>query len=143
VADHIFGKAQLAAGEFPWQFDVVEIFVSVAGAQANVPYYEFELSALNQTLALKIVDPKHLPKTASQFGVVHSIEPVAGGWIGTLEIPLRNLGWTGNPQTIVGNAFAVLGEGRQRAYWSLFLPRQMHPSFHHPENFRAIISCED
>ena len=40
-------KKVLAAGEYPYQFDVVELFVTFS--DGGFPYYEFEVSPYNQT----------------------------------------------------------------------------------------------
>jgi hypothetical protein len=141
MAATINGKPVLAPGEFPYQFDVVEVFVSVDGNSLHVPYYEFELSAFNQTLQLKILDPKKLNSPPSDFGLVHSVQAVPGGWIGRLQIPLKNLGWAGDPSTVIGNAFAVLGFRPNRNFWSLALPPSRAPSFHQPQFFKPLITC--
>jgi hypothetical protein len=70
----------------------------------------------------------------------HSAAIQAGrpGWDAVMEIPLRELGWTGDPATITGNAFAILGAKGVRRFYSAYLPRQQKPNFHQPEFFKPF-----
>ena len=55
-----------------------------------------------------------------------------------MEIPLKELGWKGNPATITGNAFAILGAKGVRRFYSAYLPRQRKPNFHQPSFFKPF-----
>jgi hypothetical protein len=139
-ATNINAKSPLEEGEYPYQFDVVELFVSAAGSN-NLPYYEFELSPLNQTFQVKVVDPRESYIDGVEMDIRTHTEKTAFGWIGTIEIPLVNLLWTGDIKDVVGNAYAVQGMPHQRSYWSLYLPQQKKPRFHLPEFFRPLLDC--
>jgi hypothetical protein len=137
----IYAKAPLDANEYPFQRDVVEVFVSVSGATTNnFPYYEFELSPYNQAFQVKIPGVKqrfqegiHVP------GFEHAVTRLNGRWVGTMTIPLDALGWDGDVTKVVGNAYAILGKPPHRSLWSLFLPVQTKPNFHRPEFFRPLV----
>ena len=49
-------KKVLGPGEHPYQFDVVEIFVTFS--DDGFPYFEFEVSPYNQTFQVRIVSKK-------------------------------------------------------------------------------------
>jgi hypothetical protein len=49
-------KKVLAPGEYPYQFDVVELFVTFS--DSGFPYFEFEVSPYNQTFQVRIVSEK-------------------------------------------------------------------------------------
>lgn len=134
-------KPVLGPGEFPFQFDVVEVFVSVEG-DARLPYFEFELTPLNQTLQVKILDPKKPFINGVDLGLRTSVERTAWGWIGHMEIPLLALGWKGDPAMVVGDALAVQGKRPNRSYWSAVLPAMRRPDFHQPKYFRPLLTCE-
>jgi hypothetical protein len=64
----------------------------------------------------------------------------AGGWNAELKIPLKSLGWDGNPEKIRGNFYSTLGKS-PRSYWSTFLPKAKKPDFHQPQYFQSLLSC--
>src|SRR5665213_2670242 len=74
-SDAMNSKDPLAPGEFAFQFDVVELFVSVDGNSGNLPYYEIDISAANQIFQKKIVNPKHLTADQDKLNIVHSVVP--------------------------------------------------------------------
>lgn len=126
---------KLSPGEYPYQFDVVEIFVGVRGS--SYPYYEFELSPYNESFQV-FIDWKNGKKVMTNFvdmGIETSAVIGNKSWTAEIKIPLKNLGWDGRPENIIGNAFAVLGKSGTRSYWSLNLPEQAKPNFHKPEHF--------
>lgn len=136
-------KEQLAANEYPYQFDVVEVFVSVAGlrgAQGPFPYFEFELSPFDQTFAVRIDSLKKPFHDGIDVGLRHEVTRTADGWVGEMWIPLDRLGWDGRVEKVVGNAYAILGpHGGGREYWSLTLPPLKKPNFHQPKFFRPLL----
>ena len=134
----VYGKSMLGPHEYPYQFDVVEVFVSVEG---SLPYYEFELTPFGQTLEVRVQDPHKPFEAGLHLGVETRIETVSDGWNAEFRIPLERLGWKGDPSRIVGNAFAILGAKSHRRYYSRSLPSQAKPSFHRPEFFRSLVPC--
>lgn len=137
----INAKPHLGDQEFPYQRDVVEIFISVEGNSDSLPYYEFELSPLGQTFEVRVDDLRKPYATHLKMGVFYRVERSAEGWTGEMRIPLENLGWNGDLKNIVGNAFAIQGKAPNRSYWSLFTPPMKKPNFHRPEFFRPLISA--
>jgi hypothetical protein len=139
----VYAKSVLEAGQYPYMFDVVELFIAADGDQKNLPYYEFELSANDQTFAVKIIDPKTNRIDGVDLGLVHSVErikTVSGfEWKAHMELPLKRLGWNGDRARVFGNAFAVLGQPHHRTYWSLSLPAQTKPNFHLPQFFKPLL----
>ena len=145
-----------------YKFEVAEIFLSVTGMPTGslstksdvnrfgdrdgvFPYFEFEVSPRNEFLAVKVLSPQVASGDArfdSSFnlpGLVHFAGLKDYGWAAELHIPLRPLGWDGDPKKIVGNLFAILGATGNRSYWSLFLPKQSKPDFHKPRYFERLI----
>ena len=144
--------------------EVVELFVSVTGmpegplsADAAVqrygtrdaifPYFEFEVSPRNEFLELRILSPKkasgdHRFDATFQSGMVHSASRSGTGWQAEMRIPLKSLGWDGDPMKVTGNAFAILGPKGSRSYWSLFLPKQAKPDFHKPRYFERLLTLD-
>ena len=57
VTDALFAKPQLAAGEYPYEYDVVELFVGNEGS-GTPAYYEFEVSPYDQSLQVNVVEPR-------------------------------------------------------------------------------------
>lgn len=140
----IHAKPVLGPKEYPYHFDVVEIFVSVADpSQKNLPYYEFELTPLNQTLQVKINDPKKAFVNDVQMGLRTSVQRTRRGWIGELSVPLENLNWNGRVSQITGNAYAILGKSPRRSFWSQFMPALPKPNFHQPQYFRPLFPCRE
>jgi hypothetical protein len=126
-------KEKLAAGEYPYQFDVVEAFISVDG---GLPYYEFELTPPGQILEVKILHPRKPFVNGLRLGMEAEFSRNAGGWSATMRIPLERLGWKGGK--ITGNAFAILGKKPARRFYALSLPAQEKPRFHLPQYFRPL-----
>jgi hypothetical protein len=78
---HVNAKRYLKRDEYPYQFDVVELFVSTNGKPENLPYYEFEVSPYNQTFIVKVIDPK--TTFVDHFkvnGFQSSVSQIKGGW---------------------------------------------------------------
>ena len=136
-ASKINAKEFFGPKDFPFQHDVVEVFVSVS--QTHLPYFEFELSPFYQEFELKIIDPKKQMINDVHIGVTHSAERVQGRWTARLAIPLKNLGWNGDPKEVYGNAYAILGVSPKRNYWSLFQLNETKPNFHLPQYFKPLL----
>lgn len=126
----LYGKEKFSRGDYPFQYDVVEAFVSVDG---GLPYYELELTPFGQTFEVKILHPRKPFINGLKLGLEQSVERRADGWTAELRIPLDRLGWKGGK--ITGNAFAILGKKPSRRFYSLALPAQEKPRFHLPEHF--------
>lgn len=122
--------------EPPYQNDVVEVFVSVSGNERS-PYYEYELSPLNQTYTVRVEDPKKPFKEGLDLGLQSKTTPTNEGWIGEMWIPLDRIGYNGDPKTIYGNFYAIQGFP-PRSFWSLWLPPAKKAKFHQPEFFRQM-----
>jgi hypothetical protein len=131
-------KKVLAAGEYPYQFDVVELFVTFS--DGGFPYYEFEVSPYNQTFQVRIVSAKK-HQEGVDLGLTSTAAIVTGGWDAELKVPLKPLGWDGDPSKIRGNLYSILGQGRARSYWSVFLPKAAKANFHQPQYFKPLLSC--
>lgn len=137
----INAKPDLGPKEYPYQRDVVELFISVSGKANGTPYYEFELSPLDQTFEVRIDDLKKPFVDNIKMGIDHEAVRTADGWNGRIDIPLRNLGWDGDPAKIIGNAYAIQGIKPNRSYWTLSIPPQAKPNFHKPEFFKPLVPC--
>ncbi len=136
----IYAKKQLKSAEYPYQYDVVEVFIATSKNTQNlpVPYYEFELSPFDQSLQVKVITPFKQVIKGIDMGVQHSVARFPGGWRAEMLIPMENLGWDGDRCSIVGNAFAILGKP-PRSFWSLYLPHEDKPNFHKPEYFKPLL----
>jgi hypothetical protein len=131
-------KKVLAAGEHPYQFDVVELFVTFS--DAGFPYFEFEVSPYNQTFQVKIVSSKE-HREGVDLGLTSTAQITKGGWTAELKIPLRSLGWDGDPGKVRGNLYSILGQAKARSYWSAFSPKAAKANFHQPQYFKALSRC--
>jgi len=138
LAPSLNAKKVLAPGEYPYQFDVVELFVTFS--DSGFPYYEFEVSPYNQTFQVRIVSAKQ-HQEGVDLGLTSTAAIVTGGWNAELKVPLKPLGWDGDPSKIRGNLYSILGQGRARSYWSVFLPKAAKPNFHQPQHFKPLLSC--
>jgi hypothetical protein len=130
-------KKILEPGEYPYQFDVVELFVTFS--DTGFPYFEFEVSPFNQTFQVRIASAKQHHEGVD-LGLTSTAAIVPGGWTADLRIPLKALSWDGDPGKIRGNFYATLGRG-QRSYWSAFLPKAVRANFHQPEYFMPLLQC--
>lgn len=138
TAAAMFAKPQLARNEYPYEFDVVELFVT--NAKSGSPaYYEFEVSPYNQSLQVNVVTPRQEYYFGVKNGFTHKAVITTDGWEAEMNIPLASLGWDGKqPLQLIGNAYAALGEKDQRVYWSLFELPAGKPDFHVPSAFRPL-----
>jgi hypothetical protein len=131
-------RKKLGPGQFPYMFDVVELFVTFS--ETGFPYYEFEVSPFNQTFQVRIVGHA-LHQEGVDLGLVSTATIREGGWSAELKIPLKPLGWGGDPSKIRGNFYSILARA-PRSYWSSFLPKAKKPDFHQPQFFQPLLSCE-
>lgn len=139
----IYAKMNLGPGQYLYQYDVVEIFLAPKKNKEHIPkpYYEFVLSPYNQFFQQKIVTTPNPVKVIYNIntGIEHSTQNITGGWTAEILIPLKKLGWEGNPCEITGNIFAILGE-KPRTFWSLYLPPDSKPpNFHKLAYFKPLI----
>jgi hypothetical protein len=129
----------LGPRQYPYMFDVVELFVTFS--ETGFPYYEFEVSPYNQTFQVRFVS-----RTRHEDGVDLGLASTAalrtGGWSAELKIPLKSLGWDGDPGKIRGNFYSVLERAPGRSYWSVFLPKAPKPNFHQPQFFQPLLQCD-
>ena len=134
----IHAKPELARKEYPYDFDVVEVFVT--NSTADKPrYYEFEVSPYDQALQVNVIDPRQEYYFGVKNGFAHAARVTPRGWEADMRIPLASLGWQrGQALHLRGNAYAALGEGDARVYWSLFELPPGTPDFHIPSAFRPL-----
>ncbi len=138
----INAKPTLGPGEYPFQHDVVELFISAGGRGSPMPYYEIELSPYDQIFEVRIDDLKKPFINNIDMGIEHEVKRTPTGWTAQMSIPLEGLNWNGDPASIIGNAYAIQGRAPSRSYWSLSLPHQLKPNFHQPQFFKPLLSCE-
>jgi hypothetical protein len=122
--------------------NVVELFICTTAkpSQTPRPYYEFEVSPYNQELQVLIDKNGKFNEHWSTANFRHSatIRPERPGWDAVMEIPLKDLAWNGDPATLVGNTFAILGAKEVRRFYSAYLPPQPKPNFHEPNFFKPF-----
>ncbi|MGZ3696679.1 MAG: hypothetical protein ACXWPM_02370 [Bdellovibrionota bacterium] len=120
-----------------WDFDVVELFIRTSSGST---YFEFQVSPEGQGFELEVLEPRKQVNREFRSGFQREARRLSpDSWSARIEIDLANLSWDGNPRSLQGNLFAILGEGTERTYWSAFLPEQKVPDFHLPQYFRALI----
>ena len=129
----------LGAGQYPYMFDVVELFVTFS--ETGFPYFEFEVSPFNQTFQVRIVSLTQRQEGVD-LGLLSSATIRPGGWSAEMKIPLKALGWDGDFRKIRGNFYSILGRGSTRSYWSSFLPKAAKANFHQPQFFQPLLRCE-
>jgi hypothetical protein len=129
----------LGPQQHPYDFDVVELFVTFS--ETGFPYNEFEVSPFNQTFQVKIVSrTRH--REGVDLGLVSTATIRKDGWTAELKIPLRPLGWDGDPQKIRGNFYSILERAPRQSFWSSFLPRAKKANFHQPQFFQPLLQCD-
>ena len=128
----------LGLKQYPYMFDVVELFVTFS--DAGFPYFEFEVSPFNQTLQVNIVS-RTRRREGVDLGLVSSATILPHGWTAELKIPLKTLDWDGDVRKIRGNFYSIL-ERAPRSYWSSFLPKARAANFHQPRFFQPLLQCE-
>jgi hypothetical protein len=122
--------------------NVVELFICTTAKPSQIPrpYYEFEVSPYNQELQVLIDKNGRFNEKWKTAGFKHSVtlQKDRPGWDATMEVPLRDLGWNGDPATLAGNAFAIVGAKGVRRFYSAYLPPQARPNFHQPRFFKPF-----
>jgi hypothetical protein len=132
-------KKAFGPQQYPYNFDVVELFVTFS--DTGFPYYEFEVSPFNQTFQVRIDRTRH--QEGVDLGLMSTATVLPTGWTAQLKVPLKSLGWKGDPATIRGNLYAILERAPKRSFWSMFLPKAARANFHQPEFFQPLLSsCE-
>ena len=131
-------KKILHPKEHPYDFDVVELFVTFS--DSGFPYYEFEVSPYNQTFQVRIVSARQHEEGAD-LGLMSTATIAPPGWTAELKIPLKPLGWDGDLTKIRGNLYSILGARPKRSYWSTFLPKTEKPDFLQPQYFKPLLPC--
>lgn len=134
--DQIYAKPVLQPNEYPFQFDVVELFLSVG--DVAYPYYEFEVSPYDQAFVVRIDAPKKFVNNAKAEWA-HSAWIKPQGWSAEMTIDLLKLGWAGDVSKIKGNLYAITGKSPNRHFWSLYLPKMKKANFHSPQYFQNLI----
>jgi hypothetical protein len=138
TAPSLNARKILGPREYPYMFDVVELFVTFS--ETGFPYYEFEVSPYNQTFQVRIVSRTD-HQEGVDLGLVSAATILPHGWTAELKVPLKPLGWDGDPRKIRGNFYSTL-ERAPRSYWSSFLPRAKAANFHQPQFFQPLLQCE-
>lgn len=141
VSTRDFDSGKVADAEI-YKGNVVEVFVCTNAkiGQTPRPYYEFEVSPYDQELQVLIDQNGKFHEQWKTLGFKHSVtlRKDRPGWDATMEIPLGDLGWKGDPATLVGNAFAIVGRQGERRFYSAYLPPQTKPNFHQPKFFKPF-----
>jgi hypothetical protein len=138
TAPSLNARKSLGPREYPYMFDAVELFVTFS--ETGFPYYEFEVSPYNQTFQVRILShAQH--QEGVDLGLLSTTTIRPQGWTAELKIPLKPLGWDGDPRKIRGNFYSIL-EHAPRSYWSSFLPRAKAANFHQPQFFQPLLQCE-
>jgi hypothetical protein len=140
TAPSLNARKVLGPQQHPYDFDVVELFVTFS--ETGFPYFEFEVSPFNQTFQVRIPGQGQPFQEGVDLGLVSTATIRPGGWTAELKIPLKPLGWDGDPRNIRGNFYSILGRGSTRSYWSTFLPKARKPNFHQPQFFQSLLQCE-
>jgi hypothetical protein len=123
--------------QYPYMFDVVELFVTFS--ETGFPYFEFEVSPFNQTLQVRIVSHARRQEGVD-LGLASSVTMAPQGWTAQMQVPLKPLGWDGDVSKIRGNFYSIL-ERSPRSYWSAFLPEAKTANFHQPQFFQPLLPC--
>jgi hypothetical protein len=138
-APSLNARKSLGPKQFPYMFDVVELFVTFS--ETGFPYYEFEVSPFNQTFQVRIVS-RAQHQEGVDLGLVSTATVRPGGWSAELKIPLKPLGWDGDVGKVRGNFYSILERAPKRSFWSTFLPKAKTANFHQPQFFQALLQCE-
>lgn len=139
-------KKKFGQGDYPFNYDVVEVFVAVNDPKDKAyAYYEFEITPNKQRFDVKINVAENGKKTSESdidVGAEATAERTDKRWSGMFSIPLEKLGWKGDLSFVRGNFYAIIGKKPNRTYWSTFLPQQDKAQFHLPEHFKPLFECK-
>jgi len=136
TSEEINAKPVFKIDEYPFGFDVAELFLSVE--ENAYPYYEFEISPYDQTFVVKIPAVKKFVNNA-KVDWTHSAQLTPQGWSAIMTIDLSKLGWDGDTSKVKGNLYAITGKSPNRHFWSLSLPKMKKANFHSPQYFRNLL----
>src|ERR1700722_17374992 len=75
----------LGPKQYPYMFDVVELFVTFS--ETGFPYFEFEVSPFNQTLQVRIVSHARRQEGVD-LGLASSVTMAPQGWTAQMQVPL-------------------------------------------------------
>src|ERR1700726_1402590 len=139
-APSLNAKKILGPQQFPYMFDVVELFVSFS--ETGFPYYEFEVSPFNETFQVRIISHTQPFQQGIDLGLVSAAKILPGGWSAELKIPLKPLGWDGDPGKIRGNFYSILERAPRPRSGPPSLPKAKTANFHQPQFFQALLQCE-
>lgn len=134
----LYKKDVYGIGDYPYMFDVVEVFIAVNDPKENqTTYYEYEITPLSQVynLRLDVIGGKRQATDLPKIDAFAKVED--SHWTATFNIPLDQIGWNGDLRFLRGNFFAIL-DNNPRTYWSSFLPQQPLANFHKPEFFKPL-----
>lgn len=138
----LFAKETFSEQEFPYEFDVTEVFITCDDiSRQNFSYYEFEVTPYGQIYHLQI-DFKNGER---QPGKILNTKTLTGvcvqdrQWETCFMIPLREFDMQRQRHQLQGNFFTILDKD-PRTYWSAFLPQQETANFHKPEFFKPLFS---
>ena len=139
TAPTLNARKVLGPQQFPYMFDVVEMFVTFS--DSGFPYFEFEVSPFNQTFQVRIPGQGQPFQEGVDLGLMSTAALRPGGWNAELKIPLKPLGWDGDPKKIRGNFYSILERAPKRSFWSSFLPKAAKANFHQPQFFQGLLQC--
>lgn len=134
----LYKKDIYQAQDFPYMYDVAEVFIAVNDPKSDqITYYEYEITPLNQVynLRLDVLNGKRHATDLPNIDAHAKVE--ASRWSASFNIPLDQIGWNGDVRFLRGNFYAILGNN-PRTYWSAFLPQQQIADFHKPEFFKPL-----
>lgn len=137
-------KKIFTATDYPFQYDVVEIFMAVNNPQdTNFHYYEFEVTPHNQVFNVhfELIDGKLKREEGVNLSAITTAHMTPTSWSASFSIPLEQLGWEGNPEYIRANFYAITDKRPKRKFWSTFLPKTNSPNFNKPEYFKPLFQC--
>lgn len=137
ATEQINAKPVLLANEYPFQFDVVELFLSIG--EKLYPYYEFEVSPYNQSFVVRVDTAKKFVNNV-KVDWTHSAQIIGQAWTAEMIIDLSKLNWDGNVTKIKGNIYAITGKYPNRHFWSLSLPKMKKANFHSPQFFKPLVN---
>src|ERR1700692_4507057 len=82
TAPALNARKVLGPQQFPYMFDVVELFVTFS--DTGFPYFEFEVSPYNQTFQVRIVSAKQ-HQEGVDLGLTSTATIITGGWNAELK----------------------------------------------------------
>lgn len=131
--------------DYPFQYDVVEIFFAVNDPKdKNYQYFELELTPNKQIFNVRftVKDGKLTREEGVDLGAETTSNVTSKNWSGSFIIPLESLGWAGDASFIRANFYAITGKKPNRKFWSTFLPKTSKPDFNKPEHFKPLFECK-